>query len=112
MVKSKLAIFSFVCSLIPIFIILMTFILLFSRVSTGIDGFTILLGIFMGLSALFTPILILVSFITSIISLSKIKKYKLEGKNYAIAALIISGIILGLLIIFIYNLSNTPFPFY
>jgi len=85
MVKSKLAIFSFVCSLVPF----VTFLfILFSGIMNLIISWSII-------------IFNIIAFITSIISLVKIKKYNLEGTGYAIAALIISGIILLILAILI-----------
>jgi len=74
--RSKLAVWSFVLSLLPI----VTYLLL---LWIGYSGFNLLWFIsFLAIS--------LISLIFEIISLSIIKKHRLEGKNFAVVGLIFS----------------------
>jgi len=85
--KSKLAIVSFISSLLGLIIIL---------------AFPLVLALFDELLKL-VPLFIFIGFITSIISLIQIKRKSLEGKWFAISSFIISLLILILLIFLIFN---------
>ena len=87
--KSKLAIFSFVCSLIPYLSFL--FIFYFGTMSLAGNTFLIITWTII--------ISDIVAFITSIVSLVKIKKYNLGGNGYAMAGLVISAILLSFIAI-------------
>mgnify|MGYP003396006354 CR=1 FL=1 len=100
--RSKLAIAGFILSLLSILFLLA--IIIERDKAKNID---LILGISMGeFTGLFTgyvllPILFIVSFILSIVSLRRIKKYHLEGKFFAISGLVISLIPFVIILLYI-----------
>jgi|SRR3989344_4471299 len=99
--KSKLAITSFILSLIPI-----VFLLFFFIIRTLSLGESIYLGLLWIIDALFFfsvfwILISIFSFVLGIISLSKIKKENLDGKGFAVAGIFISSVILIIIIAFI-----------
>lgn len=99
MVKSKLAVFSFVCSILAI-------IPLF-----GLDIFAAFFFKipFLAMGLFLTPFFVLMGLVTSIISLFMIRKSQLDGKGLAIASLIISGILLILIFLQLGKIDIMPF---
>ncbi|MBR9704915.1 hypothetical protein GOV12_05875 [Candidatus Pacearchaeota archaeon] len=103
--KSKLAIISFILSVIPLITIGIIFgiNLLDTSIDFGDTGGLVILIWF-----LIVPVFALISLSLSIIAIIFIRRNNLEGKKYAITGIVISSIVV-LFLIFIFSSSGWTF---
>jgi glucan phosphoethanolaminetransferase (alkaline phosphatase superfamily) len=93
--KSRLVITSFILTIVSAFVYVSFFVVYSIDHKTGMiidSGIQLVNSLFLGLH--FFKWMLVMGFLTSIVSLIRIKKYELEGKKMALVSLIISGILL------------------